>query len=866
MDFANIVLMEENAVATPDLKAKAAHQLGRLLMAKSAAERIRFDNLGVAADKDLARTYYLDAIDAFKKEIAVILSQTDSTLMENRNTRLIAAYESLGEAYKQVILNTAVGVSTDDLVKEQYTAIFNQAQILYRAGSRDRSAAMLEDLTNTAGADAVHGTILKELAEQYEADGKFLKSAKAYKASTQSHVAHKDAAAAYVAAENAFKAAQQSGHPEACMAAAEAFNLIGATLEFHGRVRAEAYTQAAAAYILGEMNEEAATAYNASGDEWTKIGDHLQAGNQHEKAAWALGKIASVTVDQRIEIIQAIEKAAHQLQIADATARLEKLVDLAEAQIDAIQKGADSLTTGKLKAAVIAAAGALYEKALAFQKEGDLSHAESAEKRILALLNIVDSNGKEAGILEHVAKLYTLQKKHALAVNTYIKAAESFVEGVDLLKAANAYASAADAVLAAGQGTRIKDEILPALLDISQSVRAGGANADRPDQFDIHLAVVEVYRDLAKLNPSEIDSALTEITAIETEAPSQKDMIARIAGVKISLLSEKAKTLKTDEQKLALLQQAQAAFDAVKALTGETTSATVSVKRYIAIAANALTKMYELTRVIHTANGLIYIDALRAVVEVADAAATAAYDAAAKIKMSYDVALEAAKEAARAMESYTKGMVHYIASEKDKARTDDMVYLRSMPDRVTKIVENGVRATLLGILKSREEAALIQSNFVEVLDASNKISTYVLGLRKSEAAHDSHGNEAKATELKATISTTATAIKGAVGDIATQATAANVLAPVARAAATDALVATKTDAVVSAVSTGVKTQAALVTVAPAALATPAELANHGQSVVDTVLGDGKNKGLVGDIQNAQSGATSTANAVVNQRN
>lgn len=168
-----------------------------------------------------------------------------------------------------------------------------------------------------------------------------------------------------------------------------------------------------------------------------------------------------------------------------------------------------------------------------------------------------------------------------------------------MLEAANAYADAADAVLAAGQGTRIKDEILPALLDISASVRTGGANAGRADQFDIHLAVVEVYRDLAKLNPSEIDSALAEVEAILKEAPAQKDMQARIAGVKISLLSEKATTLKAEDQKLALLQQAQAAFDGVKGLTGETTVATVSVKRYVAMAANALAKMYELTRVIH---------------------------------------------------------------------------------------------------------------------------------------------------------------------------------------------------------------------------------------------------------------------------
>ncbi|QOL20242.1 hypothetical protein [Candidatus Bodocaedibacter vickermanii] len=867
MDFADTVLKEENNVATADLKAKVAHQLGRLLVAKAASERIRFDNLGAAADKANALTWYLEAVNAYKKEIAAILSQTDAALMAGRNSRLADAYENLAEAYKQAIANGADAA----LVKEQYTAVFNQAQILYREGSLDRSAKMLEDLSKTDGAAVVHGSIMRELAEQYEAAGKFLKAANVYKASTQNHVAQKDAAAAYEAAENALKAAQQVGHSEACLAAAEAFNLIGATAGFHGRVRAEAYQQAAGAYILGEMYEEASVAYSASGSEWAKIGDHMQAGNQYEKAAWALSKIASVTVDQRIEIIQAIEKAAHQLQIADATSRLEKLVGLAEEQITVIKEGADSIANGKLKAAVISAAGAMYEKALAFQKEGDLSHAEAAQARIEALVRIVDAGGKEAGIHLNVAKLYSLQKKHALAADTYVKAAESFVEGDKLLDAANAYADAADAVLAASQGSRIKDSILPALLDISASVRAGGSKSGRLDQFEIHLAVVEVYRDLAKLNPSELDNALAEVEAILAEAPTQKDVQARIAGVKIGLLSQKVTTLKSDDAKAALLQQAQAAFDAVKGLTGETTISTVSVKRYVAVAANALAKLYELSRVIHATNGLVYLDALRSVIEVAEAAATAAYDAAAKVKTSYDVALEATKVAARAMESYTKGMIHYVASEKDKARTDDMVYLRGIPDRMTKLVENAVRETLLGILKSREEAAVIQSNFVEVLDASNKVSTYIVGLRNSETAHDSHGNAAKTTELKATMATTATAVKGASGDLKDQAAAAQALAPVARAAATDELVSTKTAAVVAAVSTGVKTQAALVTGVPAASVAGTELYNHAQGLVDTVLGDGKatggnTKGLVGDLQSAQSGPTTSANAVISPRN
>lgn len=866
MELAVIVLNEVNAISTADLKAKAAHQLARLLMAKAASERIRFDNLGAAADKVNALKWYLEAVNAYKKELSSILSQTDSSLMENRNTRLIAVYANLAEAYKQAIENGADAA----LIKEQYTATFNQAQIIYREGNRDLAAKMLESLKGIDAAKIVKGTVLRELAEEYEADGKFLKSAQLYKDAAGNHVLNNAAAEAYEAAENALKAAQQSGHPEACQAAAEAFTFIGEKVTFHGRVRAEAYAKAAEAYVLGEMKEEAAVAYNAAGSLWAKIGDHMQAGNQHEKAAWVLSKAPSLTVDLRIEIIQAVEKAAHQLQIADASTRLEKLVELAEMQIAEIKAVEDSIVAGKLKVAVIAAAGAMYEKALAFQKEGDISHAEAAEVRILELLKLVDSQGKEAAILAHVANLYSLQKKDALAVSTYIDAAKSFVEGVALLKAAAAYASAADAALVARQGTRIKDEILPALLEISTSVRSGGDNAGRADQFDIHLSVVEVYRDLATLNPSEIDAALAEVTAIEAEAPTQKIMQARIAGVKIELLSLKAKTLKADEKKLALLQQAQTVFDAIKELTGETTEDTVKVKKFVATAANSLVKMYELTRVIHTDNGLVYVDALRAVIDTAEAAAVAAFDAASKIKMSYDVALEASTEASKAIVSYTKAMLHYTVAAKDKGRADDVVYLRGMSGRMVKIVENAVRSTLLGILKSREEAAVIRSNFAQVMNASSKVNRFIVSLRKNEASHDSHGKAAKVATLKAKMAITAATIKGASGDLADQAAVAHTKAPVARAAATDVLVAEKTEAVVNAVSAGVSAQAELVKDAPAASVSNDEIVDHAEAVMKAVIGDGKaiggnTNGLVGELQKAQTGPSTGAAVVINTR-
>lgn len=867
MDFADIVLKEESAVATADFKAKAAHELGRLLMEKAKAERLRFDNLGVAADKDLARQWFLQAVEATKKEIAAVLSQTSADLMANRNTRLMAAYQQLAEAYKQAIANGADAA----LVKDQHIATFNYAQILYRTGELNRSAAILEALVETPDAIVVQGTILRELAEQYEAAGKFLKSAKVYKAAALQHVARKDAAGAFDAAENALKAARQINSVEACQAAADAFNAIGATIEFHGRVRAEAYTKAAEALILSELLEDASVAYNASGAEWAKVGDHMQAGNQHEKAAWALSKIASISVDQRIELIQAVEKAAHQLQIAGATTRLEKLVEMAEDHMAKIKSAEDGVSVGKLKHAIVAASGAMYEKALAFQKDGDIIPAQAAESRIIVLLGEVNTDEHKAITLNHLANLYSLQKNHSGAVTRYIEAAEAFANAKKLKDAADAYASAADAAIAGGFGVRINDEILTPLLDISASVRTGGENAGHAEQFDVHMAVVETYRDLAKVMPSAIDKALSEVSEIEKEGPTQKDVIARLAGIKIALLSEKMTALREGAQKADLVSQAKAAFDAVKDLTGETTVATVSVKRYVAVAANVMANMYALSRVIHTtegAAGLAQIDAFKSVVQTAESAAAAAYKAASTVKMSYDVALAASKEAARTMEAYTKAMVHYVVTEAAvKARADDMIDLREMPERMTKVVDFGVRETLLGILKSREEAVIMQSNFAEVLDATNKVTTYVAALRKSEAAHDSHGNADKAAELKTTIANTATAVKGAQGDLLTQAATAQAKPPVERAAETDKVVGEKTEAIATVVSSAMVAQATLAKTAPAAQVSKEELAKHAESIMTAVLGNGKkDQGIVGDLLKAQGGQTTTAAAaIVSQR-
>lgn len=858
-DTADIVLKETNVVATVNLKAKVAHELARAWTAKGGAEAMRYSNSGLAVHKETALDAFSRGLAAYKQEIDLILSTTTAGEMPTRNARLLAAYEAISATCAEMV---KVGVTKADTVREQHTATFKQAQILYREGNKDRALALLEGLVSNDAARAVHGPILNELAAEYEAEGKFLKAAKAFESSTLNHVAKKEAKEAFAAAERALSAAKQSGHTEASEAAANAFNKIGEA-SFHGRVRAEAYHKAAEAYILGELYEDAATAYANSAARWSAIGDHMQAGNQFEKAAWALSKVADISVDQRIALIQFIEKAAHQLQIVDATQRLEKLVALAEEQIAKIESD-DNIASGKLKTAVIAAAGALYEKALAFQKEGNLSHAEAAEARILALLKKVDANGKEAGILAHVGSLYVLQKKYADAINTFIKAAESYVEGAQLSEAAEMYAKAAKAGLSGGQGARIKDEILPKLLEISAGVRTGGDNEGRPDQFEIHMAILDVYQDLMVSHPGEVDSAFAELTEIEKETITDPAVRAQLAAVKIALLSQKARTTSGAEAKAALLASAQSAFDAVKALNGNSNVATVKVKNFITLAAQQLAEMYMHSKAIHSAtDGLVQMAAFKAVVDAADNAALASYTAASTAKEGYDVALEASQSAAKTMEAYTRAMLHYMTTEAEKARADDMNSLRAMPDRMVAIAGNAVRATLLGILKSREEAKAMQEDFVAVMDSVNKVNTYVAAMRAQPAARDAHGDATAAPALKTAAAATPEAVKAVVADLGTHAAEAHAtLDPVARATATDALVSTKTDAVAAAVVTGLQAHAELTKKAPAAEVSKTALADTTAAITTMVVGDGKTKGLLGDLQQAQTGPSTATQAVI----
>jgi hypothetical protein len=856
-DTADIVLRETSVVATVNLKAKVAHELARAWIAKGGAEAMRYSNSGLSVHKEEALNAFLKGLAAYNQEIDLILSTTTAGDMPTRNTRLLAAYEAISAACAEMV---KVGVTTADTVKAQHTATFKQAQILYREGHKDLALVLLESLVKNDAAKVVHGPILNELAAEYEAEGKFLKAAKAFESSTLNHVAKKEAKEAFAAAERALSAAKQSGHLEAAQAAANAFNAIGGA-SFHGRVRAEAYHKAAEAYIFGGLYEEAATAYANSAARWGAIGDHMQAGNQFEKAAWALSKVTDISVGQRVALVQYVEKAAHQLQIVDATQRLEKLVILAEDQSAAIL-ATDSVAD--LKNGVIAIAGALYEKALAFQKEGNLSHAEGAEARILALLKKVDANGKEAGILAHVGNLYVLQKKHADAINTFIKAAESYVEGVQLAEAADMYAKAAKAGLAGGQGARIKDEILPKLLEISASVRTGGDNAGRADQFEIHMAILDVYQDLMVSHPGEVDSAFAELTEIEKETITDPAVKAQLAAVKIALLSQKARTTSGAEAKAALLVNAQSAFDAVKVLNGNSQVAIVKVKNFITLAAQQLTEMYMHSKAIHSAtDGLVQMAALKAVVDAADSAALASYAAASTAKDGYDVALEASKRAARTMETYTRAMLHYMTTEAEKARADDINALRAMPDRMVVIAGNAIRSTLLGILKSREEAKGMQDDFVEVMDAVNKVNTYVAAMRAQPAVRDAHGDATVAPALKTAAAATPEAVKAVVTDLGEQAVSAHAtLDPVARATTTDALVASKTDAVAAAVVAGLQAHATLTKQAPAAEVSKTALADTTAAITTVIVGDGKTKGLLGDLQHAQTGPSTATQAVI----
>lgn len=564
-DLANIVLLEQNAdIATADRKARVAHELGRVLANHGKTEAMRHANIASDTHRSEARAAYLASVDAYNEEISLILSVAAGDGMPNRNDRLMEAYSNLSEAYMYAVDHGADAA----LREQQYEAAYKEAQILYREGHKERSMAALKRLADMAGASPVQGRILHELAEQYEAEGMFVEAAGVYKASAVNHVQHNQAGQAFKAAEKAFSIAEVSGHPEACVAAADAFKAVGAEGKFHRRVRAEAYHHAAGAYIIGEFYVDAADAYRTSADMWARMGDHMQAGNQYEKAAWALSKIAAITIAQRVQLIDFVGKAAHQLQIVGATQRLEKLVELAEAQFVVID-GDTTKLAAELNDAVIATATALYEKALVFQKEGDLAHAEAAEKRVTQLLAKVDAKDKEAVIHEHIRELYVLQKEHAKAINSFIEAATNFVEGKKFIEAAKAYKKAADAAVAGGQGRRILDEILPALMEISASVRTGGANAGAAGQFDIHLAVVEVYRDLVVLHPKEVDKAIAELAAVEAEAPTDATVKARIGAIKVSLLSHKAR-IAPRSQREGLLTEAQAAFDAVKDLTGGT--------------------------------------------------------------------------------------------------------------------------------------------------------------------------------------------------------------------------------------------------------------------------------------------------------
>jgi hypothetical protein len=290
------------------------------------------------------------------------------------------------------------------------------------------------------------------------------------------------------------------------------------------------------------------------------------------------------------------------------------------------------------------------------------------------------------------------------------------------------------------------------------------------------------------------------------------------------------------------------------------------VKSTVAQTAHELMDMYRHVGVLHGAEGLTHMETMKAVAASAEAAAAAAYTAASTAKDAYDVALRASKHATNTMTVLTRALTHYIHKEAGKARADDMVFVREMPKRLVVIVEGAVRSTLLGILKSREEASVMQADFVSVMNSIHKVNAWISALRRSEQARDKHGHSGKAKTLKAKMKNTAATMKGATGDIAQQAADAHAHAdPVARANATDTLVASKATAVTEAVVDGLHAHADLVKEAPAEEVSHNELADSMQAMTAAVVGDGKEKGLIGELHDAQTGPSAAAQAVVAQR-
>ncbi len=853
VDMAALIMnSSDTVVVTADVRAAIQHQLGRVYTNFGKALAMRYVNKQSTQHRTETKEAYLNAVTAYKTEVDAILSVSVGE-MPDHNARLIAAYDNLSEAYKYAVNHGADA----KLRRDQHLASFHKAQYMYRSGDVDGSFALLDTLVkNDESKSLIGGQLLSEIAEQYEGEGFFVKASGVYKEAAEVHASKDEVTEAYKAAENAMSDALQTGEPAAAKNAAMAFEAIGNHSAFHGRVRAEAFHNAAEAYIFGKMWKESAADYVKSAELWVNIGDHMQAGNQYEKAAWALTKMSTLAIADRVMIMDHVASASYQLQTAGAIKRVENIAKLSETQFSSVNVGTTS--TADLKKAVVLLASALVEKVMAFQREGDVSHAIAAETRVRAVLTEVNAASDEAVIHVKLADLLMLQKKYADATDSYIKAAENYKTGSMSLKATEAYKMAADAALEGTQGSRVRDSILPAILKLSDDL-AGSADA-----LSVHMDVLSVYVDMVALLPAEIDAALTKMAAVEAEVASSTNnlMKSTFAAMKVSLLDRKARQEPSDA-KMTRLASAKNALDAVKDLVGATDKENTSVQSMIAKAAAELSGMYHRVKAFDGENGLTKISELKSVLSAASEAATSAYASAEKAKVGFDSALSATKYAATAQLKMARAMMHYMHTQTDKSRIEDIAYFKSLPQELVNLSEVAIKSLLRGLLKTREAAAVMQDEFVEVMNAANKVNRWVVHFRKDPVSRDQHGDSSKAAVHKAKIAETAANLVASTSELDADAKIAHAEQnPVERAKKTDALVAAQADKTAATMTLSLQASSDLAVVAPVGMISEEDLSASSEVVKHITGKDGFSKRLRGVAAGPSSRSTK---AVANPR-
>lgn len=866
-DSANLVTSNtNNNVVLADHKAAMWHQLGRVLTNAGKALDMRNKNRESDQHRAEALKSYEDAVAAYNAEISTILSETTGTL-PNHNARLIEAYENLAEAYKYAV---ALGTKNKDWSRMQYMALFHQAQYMYRSGDVDGSFRQLDELSNNVAARGlVGGHLLAEIAAQYEGEGQFVKAAAVYRDAAEVHVSKGEAEVelAFKSAGSAMSDAVLTGEPRAAQYAAEAYKEIGKKSSFNGRVRAEAYHKAADAYIMSQDWVESAKSYEQSASLWMGIGDHMQAGNMYEKAAWAMTKIAaaSITIDNRITMLGYLAKASKQLQVAGAIKRIAKLATLADAQYAAATGDRTKVSGAQLASAVVEFATTLAEEAMAFQREGDVAKATAAEDRIQKLLEEVNAKAEEAAIHTKVGDLRVLQSKHAEAIDSYTKSAENYVSAGMHMKALTAYRMAADAALKGAQGRRILDSILPEVLKISgERKEAAAADATKaPEALSAQMEVLSVYVDMLPLLPDMVNDAMSVMADVESALATSTDKLAKakFAGMKVSILERKARR-EADDVKMQRLASAKLAFESVKDIVGDTDLENAELKASVTHAAAKLADMYRTTKAFTGETALVKIAEFQSVVDSVAAASNAAYAAAEKAKSGFDYALTATRNAAEVQKMMARTMMHYMHTQTANARVEDLVYFKSLPHKLVEVAEVAIKAYLRGLLKTREAAAVMKDQFVDIMNAANKVNNWVLNFRKAPESRDQHGDAAKAAAPKAKVANAAADLQVAtVASDAKVADAHKIVNPAERAKATAAVVDEKANATAAAVKAALKASADIATSAPVNAVSQADL-GASETAMKHILGESGKEGVAAQIRKDAAGPSAPAvNAV-----